>query len=66
MQRGGSMQREILRIHELWQKAKRDLAAKEAELSEWKDRCVPQPPRGAPGAFSGNILSWVLADTSAS
>lgn len=41
------MQREIIRIHELWQKAKRELGAKEAEAAEWKERWVASPTAAA-------------------
>ena len=33
-------QREIVRIHELWQKAKAELRSKAAELAELKDRLI--------------------------
>lgn len=33
-----TVQREIVRLHELWQKAKRELAVKDAECTEWRDK----------------------------
>lgn len=60
-----SIQREIVRIHELWQKSKSELAARDREIAEWKNKCVACSRSPSPVLIAargtGTSVCWAVS-----